>query len=35
MSVRERSAFVNSGSDRLRQIDAHLSPRYVTEWLED
>lgn len=25
--------FVNSGSDRLRQIDVHLSPRFVTEWL--
>ena len=26
-------AFVNSGEGRLRQIDIHLSPRYVTEWL--
>src|SRR5215218_1459408 len=26
-------AFVNSGTGRLRQIDIHLSPRYVTEWL--
>jgi mannose-6-phosphate isomerase-like protein (cupin superfamily) len=26
-------AFVNSGDGRLRQIDIHLSPRYVTEWL--
>jgi len=25
--------FVNSGTGRLRQIDIHLSPRYVTEWL--
>jgi mannose-6-phosphate isomerase-like protein (cupin superfamily) len=25
--------FVNSGAGRLRQIDIHLSPRYVTEWL--
>ena len=25
--------FVNSGSDRLRQVDVHLSPRFVTEWL--
>jgi mannose-6-phosphate isomerase-like protein (cupin superfamily) len=25
--------FVNSGEGRLRQIDIHLSPRYVTEWL--
>jgi mannose-6-phosphate isomerase-like protein (cupin superfamily) len=27
-------AFVNSGDGRLRQIDIHLSPRYVTEWLK-
>jgi len=26
-------AFVNSGSDRLRQIDIHLSPKFITEWL--
>ncbi len=26
--------FVNSGEGRLRQIDIHLSPRFVTEWLE-
>ena len=26
-------AFVNSGEGRLRQIDIHLNPRYVTEWL--
>jgi len=26
-------AFVNSGEERLRQIDIHLSPRFVTEWL--
>lgn len=25
--------FVNSGERQLRQIDIHLSPRYVTEWL--
>jgi mannose-6-phosphate isomerase-like protein (cupin superfamily) len=25
--------FVNSGAGPLRQIDIHLSPRYVTEWL--
>lgn len=25
--------FVNSGSVPLRQIDVHLSPRYITEWL--
>ena len=27
--------FVNSGEGRLRQIDIHLSPRFVTEWLEN
>lgn len=26
--------FVNSGEGRLRQIDIHSSPRFVTEWLE-
>ncbi len=26
-------AFVNSGDGRLRQLDIHLNPRYVTEWL--
>ena len=25
--------FVNSGSGRLRQVDIHESPRFVTEWL--
>ena len=25
--------FVNSGSGRLRQVDIHASPRFVTEWL--
>jgi mannose-6-phosphate isomerase-like protein (cupin superfamily) len=28
-------AFVNSGDGPLRQIDIHVSPRFVTEWLED
>jgi len=27
-------AFVNSGDGNLRQIDVHLSPRFITEWLE-
>lgn len=27
--------FVNSGSGPLRQIDIHVSPRFVTEWLHD
>jgi len=26
--------FVNNGPGILRQIDIHLSPRFVTEWLE-
>jgi len=25
--------FTNSGEGRLRSIDIHLSPRFVTEWL--
>ena len=25
--------FTNTGEGRLRQIDVHLSPRFVTEWL--
>ncbi len=25
--------FVNSGEGRLRQIDIHLSPKLITEWL--
>ena len=28
-------AFVNSGTTPLRQIDVHLNPRFVTEWLDD
>ena len=27
--------FVNSGEDRLRQVDIHASERFVTEWLEN
>lgn len=26
--------FVNSGCSQLRQTDIHLSPQFVTEWLE-
>jgi mannose-6-phosphate isomerase-like protein (cupin superfamily) len=26
--------FVNKGAGVLRQIDIHLSPRFITEWLE-
>jgi mannose-6-phosphate isomerase-like protein (cupin superfamily) len=25
--------FVNSGPDLLRQVDIHLSPRFITNWL--
>lgn len=27
-------AFTNTGTGRLRQIAVHLSPRFVTEWLD-
>jgi mannose-6-phosphate isomerase-like protein (cupin superfamily) len=27
-------AFVNSGAERLRQVDVHLNSRFVTEWLD-
>jgi quercetin dioxygenase-like cupin family protein len=27
--------FRNSGSGPLRQVDIHLSDRFITEWLED
>ena len=27
--------FVNSGEGQLRQVDIHLSQRFITEWLED
>jgi mannose-6-phosphate isomerase-like protein (cupin superfamily) len=27
--------FSNTGSEPLRQIDIHQSPRFITEWLED
>jgi len=27
-------AFINSGEATLRQIDVHLSPKFITEWLE-
>jgi mannose-6-phosphate isomerase-like protein (cupin superfamily) len=27
--------FINSGEGRLRQVDIHLSKRFITEWLED
>lgn len=27
--------FVSTGSERLRAVDIHVSPRFSTEWLED
>jgi mannose-6-phosphate isomerase-like protein (cupin superfamily) len=27
--------FVSTGSERLRQVDIHLSDHFITEWLED
>jgi mannose-6-phosphate isomerase-like protein (cupin superfamily) len=35
VSADQPHAFVNSGTGRLRQIDVHLSPRFVTEWLSE
>ena len=34
VSPHQPHRFVNSGEGRLRQIDVHLNPRFVTEWLE-
>jgi quercetin dioxygenase-like cupin family protein len=31
----EWHGFVNSGDGPLRQVDIHVSPRFVTEWLQD
>jgi mannose-6-phosphate isomerase-like protein (cupin superfamily) len=27
--------FINTGTGRLRQVDIHHSPRFITQWLED
>jgi mannose-6-phosphate isomerase-like protein (cupin superfamily) len=27
-------AFVNTGNQRLKQVDIHLSPKFITEWLQ-
>ena len=27
--------FINSGQGRLRQVDIHVSPHFITKWLED
>lgn len=34
VSAGQPHGFVNSGTTPLRQIDVHLNPRFVTEWLE-
>ena len=34
VDANQAHGFVNSGSGRLRQIDVHLSPQFITEWLE-
>jgi len=26
--------FVNTGDSPLQQVDIHLSPRFITDWLE-
>ena len=33
VEANQAHGFVNSGTERLRQIDIHLSPKFVTEWL--
>jgi quercetin dioxygenase-like cupin family protein len=33
VDANQAHGFVNSGQSRLRQIDIHLSPRFITEWL--
>jgi len=27
-----KQSFVNVGSETLRQVDIHVSPRFITEW---
>jgi mannose-6-phosphate isomerase-like protein (cupin superfamily) len=27
-------AFVNTGKENLKQVDIHLSPKFITDWLE-
>jgi quercetin dioxygenase-like cupin family protein len=34
VEANQAHGFVNSGEGILRQIDIHLSPRFITEWLE-
>ena len=33
VEAQQPHGFVNSGAGILRQIDIHLSPKFVTEWL--
>ena len=33
VDANQTHGFVNSGAGRLRQIDVHLSPKFITEWL--
>src|ERR1700758_4462235 len=33
VDAHQAHGFVNSGAGRLRQVDIHLSPKFVTEWL--
>jgi len=33
VDANQSHGFVNSGASRLRQIDVHLSPKFITEWL--
>ena len=34
VDANQAQAFTNTGEGLLRQIDVHLSPRFMTEWLE-
>jgi mannose-6-phosphate isomerase-like protein (cupin superfamily) len=34
VDAHQAHGFTNAGEDVLRQIDVHLSPRFITEWLE-
>ena len=34
VDANQAHAFTNTGEGLLRQIDVHLSPRFMTEWLE-
>lgn len=34
VDAHQAHGFTNAGEGVLRQIDVHLSPRFITEWLE-